>query len=235
MRGKFLAGEFLARRLPFAPCPTCGVAFWAGSLGHLPPHVLSTLPASDARLSRTEFFALSEDLRRLLGLDESFPIEPGARVVPLTLRWRVKAVPNVVISSAGDTLVVATEKTAARAVEAGMTGVVWLPVVNDRKSKCQEPLTEMVVVGAGTHSLTDDEVAMCIADDFEEYENMADFARCPTCHEVPYHLAYANGRPLTSRYDAFRMRDFNGIYVSERFKDFLVAASDGVLAFDPAG
>lgn len=240
--------EVGVRAMPAMGCRTCNLFFPAPALAHagglLDAHpeqaaIAACLPGlkvwrhEPPPIFRPDEFAeYREFMRQLLGLDKEFPAFSGARIEPLTIRWTTPSVPNVVITSAQDGVVVVKEAVAEAIARDHPNGIVWVPIRHHPTSIRTEPMMEMVVTGATEVDADETAVAQAIAEDFGDGENVAFYTRCRTCRRFPFRQKYLFNTPLRPTTDAFRLADFRGIYVTAALKATLQRFDEGALVFE---
>lgn len=246
----FFASEGHTRRLASVNCPTCERTPFGPALPQA-ARILDALGDQEAVAGRTwssliavgvdiprlrppEFAVYQAHVRERLGLADGVPVAAQARIEPMKIRWRTKEVPNVLIHTNDNTLVIVKKPVAEIISRAHPSGILWVPVVYHPRSRNKEPMMEMVVTGTADVTFTDEAYAEARADYYGEPENVEDFLRCPTCRQFPHPSTYMLDAPIRPHHDAFRLIDFPGLYVTGALKATLEEVHDRAIEFDEA-
>jgi hypothetical protein len=172
-----------------------------------------------SRISIEEFRNISPIITKLLDLPEGFPVVPGARIARLRMRRMGRKKFSIAYHDDSAWTRTVDSETALKLLDQKFLGVELYRCLLE---PTDEERYELSIEGFGELQATQSDVESYYETKIEWRTGGPTFVRCSECHQLiwrPY--LSGSGYAIHSQADFLRLRDFGGIYVSQRARDFL--------------
>jgi hypothetical protein len=194
------------------------------------------------RMAVPESLIVSSLVHQLLGTDPRIPIDGGNRVAPAVFNlYRDLKKEKILFSSMRENTLIVSQEGLELVISSGLTGVQPIPAraIGSRG----KPYWELCVVGCATVSSTDHQIGVHHALWSPEYVlpgksnpfKLDGRQRCPKCQSFPrqFPASYYDCESVNMPFDVAYLKDFAGLYVSDKAKEVFMALGSANMVFRP--